>query len=356
MSQTDPRPIFIVGPSRSGTTMLGTALSLHPDVFISSETHYFDDLRVRLAGYERRPLSPEQARACEDYFMKLTYGVYGTASAARWTHDHGNKRRRVERDALRAMAAELGDGTDAWFEAACRVQSPGRSRWGEKTPRHVFRIADILERYPQAQVIAMVRDPRAVVASYRGFSHKSPRDDQQWQQEDNRRIQQSYHPLIIALLWNAAVKAALRAQRTFGPDHVHVQRYEDLVTEPEAAMARLARWLGIEYHPLMITGVPQMNSSFAADGPMGVSREPIDRWRQSLDARELAAVQWCCSRMMAELGYEPISHDAPPTAVAAAWTSLPVAATRAFVANRYRIADGLGYCWRRLSFALSSAG
>ncbi len=40
-------PIFIVGPSRSGTSMLREVLNRHPDVWITRGTHYFDDIRRR---------------------------------------------------------------------------------------------------------------------------------------------------------------------------------------------------------------------------------------------------------------------------------------------------------------------
>ena len=41
-------PIFIVGASRSGTNLLRAAMNKHSTLWISGETHYFDDLRTRL--------------------------------------------------------------------------------------------------------------------------------------------------------------------------------------------------------------------------------------------------------------------------------------------------------------------
>ena len=55
-------PIFIVGTSRSGTSMMRDIVARHPDVWIGGETHYFDDLRVRLRGRDCLPLTPDQQR------------------------------------------------------------------------------------------------------------------------------------------------------------------------------------------------------------------------------------------------------------------------------------------------------
>ena len=49
MASSPPSPLFICGPSRSGTTVVLSLLDAHPDVAVAPETHYFDDLRVRLA-------------------------------------------------------------------------------------------------------------------------------------------------------------------------------------------------------------------------------------------------------------------------------------------------------------------
>ena len=41
-------PVFVAGPSRSGTALVRSLLNGHPDVHIASETHFFDDLRRRV--------------------------------------------------------------------------------------------------------------------------------------------------------------------------------------------------------------------------------------------------------------------------------------------------------------------
>src|ERR1700722_20327611 len=164
-SSSDHRPVFVVGASRSGTELMRYILNQHPFVCISPETHYFDDLRFRMRGRERQGLRENEARQCADYFRAVVHRPYGHSGQAEESP--------LPLCMLRETAATIGTGADAYFEAFCRLngQQKGASRWGEKTPRHIFCLPDIFSAFPQAQVICMVRDPRAVVASYRDWNN-----------------------------------------------------------------------------------------------------------------------------------------------------------------------------------------
>ncbi len=345
------KAIFLVGASRSGTAMLRSALNQNPAVFLAGETHYFDDLRPRLL--QRGPTRPETdgRRRCEDYFLALADGSY---------HVKGDPERDpAARAELRARAQAIGEGPDAYFEAYCRreAEAHGKARWGEKTPRHVFRIADMLSRYPWGQVVAMVRDPRAVVASYRdrpfSVSAEGGRADRDARLGEQARQRRSADPLVNSLLWRSSVVAARQAERRFGPARVRVQRYEDLIQEPEACLRELARWLGVDYDAGMLD-VPLRNSSYGRSDARGVSTQPVQRWRKRLDAREVALVQSACGRVMTVEGYalEPVT--ASRMAVAREWLSLPFTMLRASAANRARSGSMAAYLWRRLRLAVRS--
>ena len=159
-------PIFLCGPSRSGTAMLRSALNGHPSVHLAGETHYFDDLRQRFEDPSSGVLSSELASEAADYFCALSHRPYG---------HHGDPTQgRISPQQLRERAEQLGGTGDAYFQAYCEIEAEQASKsiWGEKTPRHIFRINDILTKFPDAKVVCMSRDPRAVVASYRDWRNQ----------------------------------------------------------------------------------------------------------------------------------------------------------------------------------------
>ncbi len=348
-------PIFIVGASRSGTAMMRSVLNNHPDVLISGESHYFDDLRVRMADHTTSALDDEQRTVCEDYFLALDHRPYG--------HQGDPERSDTKREDLRAMAEHRGKGADSYFEAFCivRAQRAGKSIWGDKTPRHIFRIPEILERYPNAKVVCMVRDARAVVASYRdwrnqgGFDLEEDPTHAEALREEEQRARKSYNLLLMSLIWRSTVNAAVAARDRFGSDRVHLQQYEEMVTDPEAAARKVADWLGLEFTPAMLD-VPMHNSSFSQfEAKSGVSTEPMKRWRSKLSSREIAVIQSCCGPVMKAAGYElEPDHVAPPV-VWWEWIKLPFATMRATVANRDRMGNIPQYLWRRMRLAMGRA-
>lgn len=345
--------IFIVGTARSGTTLMRQILSRHPDVSITKETHYFDDLRVKMAGREQQSLSPEEVKLTEDYFLALTHKGY----EAEGDPEQGW----MDRIELRTLAQHLGPGTDSYFEAFCQLcaQRKNKTRLGEKTPRHIFRISEILTRYPNAQVVCMVRNPGGVIASYRDFWKSQWRaDNPNVTFAEKRRIKNSYNLIIISLMWKAAFNAALAARKQFGDSRVYIQRFEDLIVEPESTLKALTAWLSLEYQPSMLA-VGLVNSSYSkswSKSGVGLSSEPAYRWREKLSNTEIATFQFCSGCLLSEAGYERQLVSVPVALIIWLWITLPFAVLRALFANRSRMSNIPNYIWRRFRLAIVSRG
>lgn len=320
------------------------ALRQHPELYVSTETHYFDDLRRRMKGKHQSPLSSEDQQLCEDYFLSIAHKGYGRSGDP--------SKSPMSRAQLRSTAAAFGSGSDAYFAAFCRLQASehAKTRWGEKTPRHVFRIDDMLHRFPHAKILCLVRDPRAVIASYRDMA--SPSEDGGIESgrtpQQQLRKQRSYDLLVMSLLWRSTVNHAVAAINRHGPDRVRLLRYEDLVRDPMFALRGVTNWLGLEFFDAMLQ-VDVRNSTYAPSGSSsGISLESVERWRKRLTQEEVVTIQVVCQRWMQEFGYtlEPTSFA--PFYVAASWIRLPFSALRATFANRARSGPMLPYVWRRM--------
>jgi hypothetical protein len=340
--------IFVVGASRSGTNLVRALLNAHSTLWISAETHYFDDLRPRLPGNGTESLAGEDRERCEGYFLALSHRAFGQAGDP--------DESRFDRDELRALAAELGGSGDAYFEALCRLraQRHSRERWGEKTPRHVYRIDDLLSAFPEAKVVCLVRDPRAVVASYKDWHGAAERrgvTESPELEADRERSRRSYNPVLMSLLWRGVVRASFAALEQHGPERVRIQRFERLAASPEAEVRSLCAWLGLEYEPALLE-IPVVNSSYATSGA-GVSSEPVERWRERLSPAEIGIVQSVSEPLLSELGYTPDEVTVSPVRLAWAWATVPFAAARAAVVNRQRLGKATQYVRTRARTAFS---
>ncbi len=330
-------PIFIVGSSRSGTSLLRQILNGHDRIWITGETYYFDDLRPTLRTSGSTRLDPEARERTERFFTRF-----------------GNRRWRSARalEELRGEADRLGGSADAYFEAFCRLRARRREReiWGEKTPRHVFRIDEMMAAYPGARIICLVRDPRAVVASYRDAWQRAFFRRRGNPKTHFLRARQQYDIVLTALLWNGTVRASYDARARFGGERVFVQSYESLVMTTEDAVRDLTEWLGVGYQESMLDEVKVVASSYASiHGAQGISAEPLTRWRKTLTPEEIGIVQMITGRLMRELGYEREEVSASVLRLASILAAMPAGIFQALSANRHRLGRALEFGRRRVS-------
>lgn len=341
-------PVFIVGASRSGTAMLRSMLNNSPDLHIAGETHYFDDLRTTLGDRATEPLSSSDRQRAREYFLPLSHRPYG--------HDGSIEGARVDAEELERRATDLGGTGDSWFQAFCELHATidrgaVTPRWGEKTPRHLFRLPELLDAFPTASVVVMVRDPRAVAASYKHWSNQGglemSEDYEQAMEREETRASASWDPTVSALLWRGGVRAAVAARDRFGSDTVRIQRYEELVQDPRSQLRELGAFLDLDTDDAMLD-VPMHNSSFSSfDESGGVSTEAISRWRGRLPERDVATIEFWAGKDMTGLGYDLDSGRLglwQRTRVVAAGG---VSSVRAVLANRDRAGSLPGYVIRR---------
>jgi hypothetical protein len=180
-----------------------------------------------------------------------------------------------ERDVLDAY---LTSYFNAWLDNHNLYAVPKRAVVGF-TPRLAMDAGNVeryFAAYPDGTLISIVRDPRAWFAS---ASKHRPRN---------------YGDLETALdLWRTSTDAAIDAAARYG-DRVLVLMYEQLVTEPEQTMRRVAERIGIEMSPVLLrptfNGLPiRANSSEDVDGD-GIRPERVDAYRHTLDRGTLGRI------------------------------------------------------------------
>ena len=240
-SGTDRLPVrltFVVGCPRSGTSWVRNILDRHPEVTCGPESHLFQLFHDGLTSDADGAADWESVLARYDGYLTRVVGPH------RW----------VERSALAHLleraASDTGDPhevADDLIEVVLRdyVAShhvrPG-SVLVEKTPHHIFHAARILRRFPEAQIIEVRRDGRDVCVS---MQHRATRVD--W--PPKLRCDQ------IAM-WTAAVAEGLRCSADPELRHRwHVLRYEDLIDNRRAHIARMFEFLGLALNPSVLEGI-----------------------------------------------------------------------------------------------------
>ncbi|MEX0707133.1 MAG: sulfotransferase [Woeseia sp.] len=305
--------IFITGASRSGTTLLSFVLRNHSAIFGLKELNYFG---VQFA-LDRLESAQPQARlvaAAASIFARQRDGVF-TAGAEGQDFD----------DAERVVAAlpesaRTGAGV---FAATVGVlaRRAGKRIPCEQTPRNIFYAQTLLSVFPEARVIHMMRDPRAVMASqkWRWRRRQLVADSRRFPVIESLRVWMNYHPYTMAKLW---AKASAEAARMEEHPRFRVLRFEDLVGRPETAVAELSDWLGLPFEPSMLD-VNRINSSYgagagASDGRSGLEPSAISRWRGNLSSSEIAIAERLTAPLLDRYDYVP-ETDARGSGQLAEW-------------------------------------
>ncbi len=277
-------PIFIVGANRSGTTLLRLMLNAHPRIAIPDELVYF---YAPLAGASTEDwASPDLSR--EAYRQKVR----------RFLERNREELAPLSIDELEHKICNAGPPNlrrPYEYALASWADAQGKERWGEKTPGNLFYVDVILDMFPDAQFIYLMRDPRAGVHSM----------------------------LKSSLFRGGAVINALNRRKYIVRGLSHLQnsvpsaqqvllQFEDLVRDPEPTLRRLCRFLREDFHPVMLSfheDSEQYMKQRALDQFNRAATKPVDpdkatAWQQGLSSAQIAEVEWVCRREMDEFGYE----------------------------------------------------
>ncbi len=290
-SLAEVEPVFIVGAARSGTTPLQLALNRNPEIGVYGETQAF---------FVRRKFGADVTEAGS--WRRLEFWRLVLASCSPYTDllDREEIQQRLAHASSYAQLLDLVMGAIATRE--------GKSRWGEKTPAHIFRLNEIRTCFPKARIVHIVRDPRAVVCSnIKAFTHSQFND---------------WNVYSFAKYWVRCLRVHGReiAARN---DRYLLVRYEDFVTRPQSTLEEICSFLGVPFAEDMMRAhlaasdyvrpgrsgkIPPMHA--LTERPLDSTR--TDAWKTILSAEQSKLVEQIAGKQMMAMGYAPARKEYVP--------------------------------------------
>ena len=272
MRATSESPIFLAGTDRTGIGLLGEMLECHPEIAISRRTKFFSFYYERF-GELRRTANLDRCISAMVSYRRI-------------------RDLDPDVDLLREQFLE-GEPTYArLFDLLQRqrLERIGKSRWGDKSLNSERHAKRILDAYPHARIVHIVRDPRdryASQATHRGESRGG----------------------IGAgtALWKWSIRLAERNSSIYA-DRYLVVRYEQLVNAPEETLTAICSFIGEEFHNDMLSAV---DTEERAD-PVRLRTTSIGRFRKDLSPAEIAFIQLWSGRQMRRWGYEVVPTPLSP--------------------------------------------
>lgn len=312
MTLQSARPIFIVGAPRSGTTLLQYMLRSHPSISLpTGESHFLIPLYRQREAFGDLTQRENIQRILRTMHLRSTEFVETDLHGLKWNLDILSER------LVKIGCRTLPQFFDAFF--TLNAEGEGKRRWGDKTPYYVLHIPLILEMFPDAQVIHLIRDGRDVALSM--FARKY-----------DFHVYNTYH---AAKYWQQYVETGREYGRILSTDVYHELRYEDLVADPAASLRRLCAFLGEEYSDdLLNYRKAQTDGGKTPLLKQGVKADNAEKWRAEMTPRQIQVFEAAAGTTLREHGYALATEGQP----------LPLA-----LRAGYRLHNRFATRWRRFT-------
>ena len=246
----EDRVVFVIGPPRSGSTLLARMIGAHSLIMGRPEPHLLTPL------------------AHLGYYAKVDKAPYDAVLAAEAQREFVADLPRGEQDYLDACRAYC----DTLYLRMLATQ-PAKRLFLDKTPAYGLILDFVAKVYPTARYVVLTRHPLAVFSSYAESFFNG-----------DYAAAQAYNP--IAERYVPALAKFLR-QRAVPIYHVV---YEQLVAEPERILAEIFAFLGVPNEPQAVEYGQFEPAVKGLGDPIGVKQHSrpttasIDKWAVEIAA------------------------------------------------------------------------
>jgi hypothetical protein len=245
-----PRPVFVIGSPRSGTSIVAWSLGQHPNLLPLEETGWIAKVAQTLGSAY---LLGKKGAVSQLASMNITAPEFYAAFAS----------------AIDGLIASHG-GPDSAFARSYEEGSPFRryrspsdpkTRWVDGTPEYSFSVYDLLQLFPEARFVHMLRDVREVANSLTHFDRMG---------SSARGMEAAFDE------WYRYTMAAFEAERALGSDIVLRLRHADLVHRPEWALRRCLTFLGEPFNEDCLEPLEQVINTSRPDTPAHVPEHDVE--------------------------------------------------------------------------------
>jgi hypothetical protein len=257
--------LFIGGCPRSGTTLLARLLLKLDAATAPPESQFKSEL---VSGDPDGSARKEEIARLSAHWQRRAWQL---PQVSEWPWRSSTRRQLME-----------------WLVRSHAGRPNGDILWIDHTPDNMRESAALGHMFPESRFIHIVRDCRAVYASVRGLD---------WGPNT---------PGTTARWWLQCLAHGSAAQERLGAGRCLRVVYEELLEEPEGAVAEIGRWLGASMGDADVRAydIPGYSRQQHALVNEAVDKGRALAWQQVLRPREIEVIESICGGMLSQLGYQ----------------------------------------------------
>jgi hypothetical protein len=276
-------PVFIVGSPRSGTSLLSRIINSHPRIAIPYESQLYNTFYPWLKYYG--DLQQEKIR------YRLVRDILQTASLKFWTPVP-----EIDETLHAIVRYNFHGVVDALISTWAKGH--GKERWGEKSPRHIFYWKEILEGFPNAKFIHIVRDGRDASLSWKN-SRMGPK-----------------HFYSLAKRWVDYLEHVDELRCNIPANQFFELRYEDLLSDSEKNVRNICVFLEEEEYPDDMLAFYKDKIDYPTDRQNRINlmkpllKENSEKWKRLLSENDQRIIEAVAGSKLKSYGY-PLIFNRP---------------------------------------------
>jgi hypothetical protein len=283
--------VFIVGSTRSGTTLLQRLVNAHPQIAVVHETHW-------IARYfeKRQGVTPEGFVTPELIPRLLEYHRFPKMKVGREQLE-----RLIDSDEPVSYSSFVSSIFDLYG------QRKGKCLVGDKTPSYVLNIPTLHRLWPTAKIVHIIRDGRDVCLSmlYWKKAHVAAGRLTTWTEAPVS---------TTALWWKQRVRLGREDGIALGPELYYEIRYEALVSQPATECAALCDFLGLPRDDTMLRfyeGREKPDFGLDAKRAWRPITPGLRDWESQMTFDDMERFEAAAGDLLDELGYPRAVPDPP---------------------------------------------
>jgi omega-hydroxy-beta-dihydromenaquinone-9 sulfotransferase len=269
--------IFIVGNSRSGTTMLASILGKSSDTLVFKELHYFDLISTpRIVIYSVE-------KAIEVYAKLLCVNKLEPWNLHRY------KEFLTESEKQLCIKIKINNFELLDIFISNQLELNNKKVAVEQTPRNSNFLKLISENIPESKFIHIIRDPRDILLSQKN-KWKRNKFGGNMSRKEVFRTYINHNPFITSLIYKKTLKSVANQKADIPSNRFIEVKFEDILEKPIISIEQLFNFLELNFNKSVLT-INHTSSSYVSNKEKGIDSTRKFSWKGKISNTEQAICQ-----------------------------------------------------------------
>ncbi len=291
--------VFIIGTARTGSKIYMNLLNEYSEINIVGELGFLDKFPNKIRNNVKSTIKSKigniEDESDIDKLIELFYS--GDLDSTFWNSENGIHS--INKEDLKNRILESDKSYKKIFSIIIEEHTKSKNKEipGAKFPVRIHCVPTLMDWFPEAKYIHLVRDPRAIYPS-------SVLHQMEYLSKNNIPTAKPLQKIFTLFnLVNSYNKSYEIYDKYNSLDNYLLLRFEDVVSSPEKYLEKMCSFLNIEFKDEMLYP-PRTDSSYDRENSKnGFDKKALTRWKNNISPMMETLIKKLLKKEMEDFGY-----------------------------------------------------